>query len=136
MAAAHQRQADKATCATASAAKALANEGKRADIFTMAHCQAIAGAERQPQEDKVACREKGSALRAPALVQAQAAAACQKRGSALCAPAPAWAKTVAERPRTPAEAAGHDEAEHASAFAAVKPPSKSQSRPPGSGRAG
>jgi hypothetical protein len=100
--------------ATALAAKELADEGERADMFAAAHCQAIAAAEPQLQEDKAACREKGSALRAPAPVRAQATADRQERGSALRAPAPAWAKTEAGHPRTPAEAAGYDEAKCAS----------------------
>jgi hypothetical protein len=114
-AAAHQRQADKATRATALAAKALADEGECADIFAVAHCQAMASGECQSQEDEAACRERGSALRAPAPVWAQAASDCQERGSALHAPAPAWAKSEARHPRTPAEVAGYDEAKRASA---------------------
>jgi hypothetical protein len=117
--AAHQHQADEATRATALAAKTLANEGERADMFAAAHCQAMATAECQSQEDKAACRKKGSALRAPAPVRTQAAAACQERGSALCTPAPAWAKTEAERPWTLAEAAGYDGAKCVSAFTAT-----------------
>jgi hypothetical protein len=70
MAAVHQRQADEATSATALAATALADEGKHADMFAAAHHQAMAAAEPQLQEDKAACRERGSALRAPAPVRA------------------------------------------------------------------
>jgi hypothetical protein len=126
MAATHQRQADEATRATALTAKALANEGKHADMFAAAHCQGMAAAERQSQEDKAACWEKRSALRAPALVWTQAAVACWERRSALHAPAPTWAKTEAERPRTLAEAADYDEAKCASAFAAANCQAKAE----------